>query len=201
MNMRGYGCFYKKKIFVCILLLAVAYLISLYHIIELPAGGSVTFCSTLFLYLITYFFGVRTGALWGAIYGMCKFLTALAADTHAPGFSDMILDYVLAYGAVSLGGLVCVRKGKAFGTLQIGYLAGMATRFVVACISGICFYYNEAQSVGANLRYVTAYNGGYILAEGMICFVILCIPPVIEALSYLKEGFEKNNADITLEEF
>lgn len=82
------------------------------------------------------------------------------------GFSDMILDYVLAYGAVSLGGLVCVRKGKAFGTLQIGYLAGMAARFVVACISGICFYYNEAQSVGANLRYVTAYNGGYILAEG-----------------------------------
>lgn len=201
MNMQRYGCFYKKKIFVCVLLFAVAYLISLYHIIELPAGGSVTFCSTLFLYLITYFFDIRTGALWGAIYGMCKFLTALVTDTYAPGISDMILDYVLAYGAISLGGMVCLRKGKAFGTLQIGYLAGMAARFVVACVSGFIFYYNGEQSVGANFRYVTAYNGGYILAEGMICFVILCIPPVIEALNYLKEGFEKNNTDITLEEF
>lgn len=48
---------------------------------------------------------------------------------------------------------------------------------------------------------MAAYNGGYILAEGMICFGILCIPPVIEALNYLKEGFEKKDADITLEEF
>lgn len=199
--MQGSGCFYKKKIFVCILLLAAAYLISLYHIIELPAGGSVTFCSTLFLYLITYFFGVRIGAVCGVIYGMCKFLTALALDTHAPGISDMILDYMLAYGAVSLGGFVRLREGKAFGTLQMGYLAGMAARFIVACVSGMCFYYDEGRSAGANFRYVAAYNGGYILAEGLICFAILCIPPVIEALTYLKEGFEKNDSDITLEEF
>lgn len=199
--MKSSGCFYKKKIFVCILLTAVAYLISLYHIIELPAGGSVTFCSTLFLYLITYFFGVRTGAVWGAAYGLCKFLTALATDIYAPEISDLILDYMAGYAAVSLGGLVRMRKGKAFGTLQIGYLAGMAARFAVACISGMCFYYDRGQSAWENLRYVAAYNGGYILAEGMICFGILCIPPVIEALSYLKEGFEKKDADITLEEF
>ena len=199
--MKSSGCFYKKKIFVCILLLAAAYLISLYHIIELPAGGSVTFCSTLFLYLTTYFFGVRTGAVCGVIYGACKFLTVLASGAHGAALSDMILDYMIAYGAVSLGGLVQLRKGRAFGSLQVGYLAGMAARFAVSCISGLCFYYNEGKSLGENLKYVAAYNGGYILTEGIICFAILCIPPVIEALNFLKEGFEKRDADITLEEF
>ena len=199
--MKKNGCFYKNKIFVCILLLAIAFVISLYHIVELPEGGSVTFCSTLFLYLITYFFGVKNGAVCGAIYGFCKFLAALALDHQQPGISDMIFDYVAAYLAVSAGGLVHLREGKAFGTLQIGYLAGMAGRFAVSCISGICFYYDTGKSFGENLRYTLAYNGGYILAESIICFCILCIPPVIEAITFIKESLGKHDSDITLEEF
>ena len=53
--------FYNNENLWCIVLLALATVLSFFPILVLEDGGSWTFFSLLPLWLITYFFGFRTG--------------------------------------------------------------------------------------------------------------------------------------------
>ena len=66
--------FSTKQLVFCAMALALGFVTSYIKVFELPFGGSVTACSMLFIVLIGYWYGAKTGILLGFVYGIMQFL-------------------------------------------------------------------------------------------------------------------------------
>ena len=97
-----------------ILLMLVAFVLSLFPILTLEDGGSWTFFSLLPLWLISYFFGFRRGLLYSLAFAIPK-LVATSMTEFSPYEINapygcilliIILEYFAACGAFSLGALL-----------------------------------------------------------------------------------------------
>ena len=99
---------------------------------SLPQGGSITLAMfPLLLYVHRWGFG--RGLLVCFVYGT---LDMLLGKGYAWGWQSIILDYLLAYTALALGGLF---KGKAWGIFP-DVAMGCLGRFVIHHISGVTLY-------------------------------------------------------------
>jgi thiamine transporter len=160
--------------------MALATVTSMIKLFELPMGGSVTLLSMFFIVLIGYMYGPKAGLMTGFAYGLLQFVL----DPVFYTIPQMIVDYPLAFGALGLSGLFCNKK---YG-LQLGYIVGVLGRFVFAWLSGVLFFaaYAEGTGMGPAL-YSLAYNGSYLLAEGIVTLIIISLPPVISGLAQIRK--------------
>lgn len=160
--------------------MALATVTSAIKLFELPLGGSVTLFSMLFIVLVGYWYGPKTGIVTGFAYGLLQFLL----DPVFYSIPQMIVDYPLAFGALGLSGFFSNKKHG----LQIGYAAGVLGRLVFAYLSGLLFFasYAEGSGMGAPI-YSLAYNGSYLGLEGGITLMALCIPALSNGLKYVKK--------------
>lgn len=168
-----------KQLVFCAVAIALAIVTSMIKIYSFPFGGSVTLCSMLFICLIGYLYGPATGMLTGAAYGILQ----LIMEPYIYFPAQVIVDYVLAFGALGLSGFFYQSK---HGLLK-GYLVGILGRYVFAVLSGWLFFGEYAWEGWAALPYSLAYNGCYIFAEGILTAIILCIPAVSKAFGQVKE--------------
>lgn len=166
-----------KQMTFCAASLAIAFVLSMFKAFELPFGGSVTYGSMLFVTIIGYWFGLRTGLLAGFTYGMLQFII----DPVFYSIPQMICDYPLAFGALGLSGLL--RKGKL--ALPLGYLIGVVGRYVFAVISGVVFFYMYAGDQHPFIYSIT-YNASYIVPEALITLILISLPPVAKAFAHIK---------------
>ena len=159
--------------------MALAFVTSTYcKLFEMPMGGSVTLFSMLFIVLIAYWYGLKTGLMVGVAYGLLQMII----DPYIISLPQMLCDYPLAFGALGLAGLFSTKKWG----LQIGYVVAVFGRFVFAVLSGVIFFASYAPDGMNPLWYSVAYNGGYLLAEAVITLVIICIPAVAKAMKQVK---------------
>ena len=82
----------------CAVSVALAMVTSMIKLYSFPFGGSVTLFSMLFICLPGYFFGVGTGILTAAAYGILQ----LIIEPYIYFPAQVIVDYVLAFGALGL---------------------------------------------------------------------------------------------------
>ncbi len=95
-------------------------------------GGSVNFA--MFPIVII---GFRSGALWGLGSGMTfGLIKCIIGGGLSWGIPSVILDYILAYGAVGLAGIF---KGK-FAFLEVSAIFGGVLRYLITCISGVILW-------------------------------------------------------------
>ena len=90
----------------CAMAVALAYVTSFIKPIEMPYGGSVTLLSMLFIVLIGYWYGVRTGVMVGLAYGILQFLQ----EPYFLTLFQACCDYVFAFAALGLSGLFRGKK-------------------------------------------------------------------------------------------
>ena len=186
----------------------------------MPFGGQLTLVSMLPIVLISYRHGVKWGLTTGFAYSLVQM--ALGADTvtaaFQPGyFGDgtlignaiimCLLDYVLAYTALGLGG--CFRdKIKNSGiSLMCGSLAALGSRYLAHIVSGYILFSGWAEwfftqegfpAWGASLVgsltpgalgwvYSIVYNGMYMVPEMIltaIAAVLLAkIPQIVKKVN------------------
>ena len=146
---------------------------------EMPMGGSITLMSMLFISLIGYWYGLRTGILAAVAYGLLQ----LIIDPYVISLPQLFFDYIFAFGALGLSGLF---SGSKFG-LYKGYLASIIGRFIFAFISGMAFFGSSAAGYGLSVPvYSFLYNAEYIFIEALITFVVIALPPVKNALARVK---------------
>ena len=145
----------------------------------MPMGGSVTLFSMLFIVLIGHWYGLGAGLTTALAYGILQLLI----DPYIISLPQMLLDYVFAFGALGLSGIF----PKSNKNLIPAYIVGVLGRFVFATISGYIFfptfmpeYFNSA------IVYSICYNGAYIGAEAVLTLILISLPPVNKALSYVK---------------
>lgn len=158
--------------------LSLAVILSNIKFIKLPMGGSVTLFSMLFVVLIGYWFGLGAGLTSAITYGCLQ----LFIDPYLISFPQMMVDYILAFGALGLSGLF---HGKKNG-LIFGYLTGVAGRYLFSILSGVIFFGAYAPEEFPNpFVYSAAYNGSYLGIEAGITVGILLIPQVQKAFRYV----------------
>ena len=175
--------FSAKQLAFSAMAIALATVASMIKLIHLPMGGSVTLLSMFFVTLIGYWYGLGAGLTTGVAYGILQ----LVIDPYIISVPQMLVDYVFAFGALGLAGLFWKNRMK-YGII-LCYIAGILGRYIFAVISGWIFFGIYASDYGFSspVVYSMAYIGAYIFLEAGITIVILLIPPVNKALSYVKE--------------
>ncbi|MCM1223549.1 MAG: energy-coupled thiamine transporter ThiT [Lachnospiraceae bacterium] len=183
------GCFLsnpsgKKKLSVKALVfsamaIALAMVTSMIKLVDMPMGGSVTLCSMLFVCLVGYLFGLRTGLMAAIAYGFLQ----LIVNPYIISIPQMLTDYIFAFGALGISGVFSNRK---YGLIK-GYLLGVLGRFFFTFLSGMIFFgeYAADWNMSAPI-YSSVYNGSYIGLEAFVTIVILLLPPVSKGLARVK---------------
>ena len=212
-----------KRITESAMLLAVAIvleLVSKMFIPEMPFGGQVTLVSMLPVVLISYRHGVKWGLAAGVTYALLEM--ALGAKTVAAAFQPgyfgdgimllnafimCVLDYLVAFTVLGLGGCFRNRIERPGAALTAGVLVALGARYLAHIASGYIlfagwaewFFTQEgfpnwgAQLVEAlspealGLTYSVVYNGFYMIPEivfTMIASVLLArIPGIVKKVS------------------
>lgn len=161
------------------LAMALAVVTSMIKLYEFPFGGSVTMLSMFFICFIGYLYGLRTGLMTGFAYGILQLI--LGPYILFP--LQVIVDYLLAFGALGLSGLFWKSKNG----LVKGYLAGILGRYFFAVLSGWLFFGEYAWEGWAPLPYSMVYNGAYIFAEAAITIILLvAVKPLQDAIVRVK---------------
>ncbi len=182
------GCFVgggKKKIgtkrlVFSAMAMALAMVTSMIKLMDLPMGGSVTLCSMLFVCLVGYLYGLRTGLTAAVAYGFLQ----LVVDPYIISIPQMLTDYIFAFGALGLSGVFAKRKNG----LIWGYLLGALGRFFFTFLSGMIFFGSYAAGYNMSVvRYSLVYNGSYIGLEALITVIILLLPPVAKGIQRIKD--------------
>ena len=191
------------------LLIAIAAVIELISKalgLELPFGGTITLASMFPIVLIAYKYGTKWGLLSGFTYSLVQML--LGAKTVSamflPGDDQMVLwqaicicllDYVLAYTLLGLGGIFKGKFKKPAAELAFGAFVALLLRYLVHIVSGAIFYGAYAEwfftqegfySIGEKIlgtfsgsslaiAYSIFYNGLYMVPEIILTTVVAAI--------------------------
>ena len=212
-----------KRITESAMLLAVAIvleLVSKMFIPEMPFGGQITLVSMLPIVLISYRHGVKWGLVAGVAYALLEM--AIGAKTVAAAFQPgyfgdgvmllnafimCILDYLVAFTALGLGG--CLRnkiQNNGLG-LMCGSLVALGARYLAHIASGYILFSGWAEwfftqdgfpAWGAQLVaslspqllglvYSIVYNGMYMIPEIIITAVVALllakVPKIVTKVS------------------
>ena len=183
----------------------------------MPFGGQLTLVSMLPIVLISYRHGVKWGLVAGFGYSLVQM--ALGADTvtaaFQPGyFGDgtmlvnavimCLLDYVLAYTLLGLGGLFRNKISNKGVSLMLGSLVALGGRYLAHILSGYILFAGWAEwfftqdgfpAWGAGLvaslspdmlgwTYSIVYNGMFMVPEiiltAVAAFLVARIPRIAE---------------------
>lgn len=168
-----------KQLVFCAMSLALGTLLSEIKIIDFPWGGSATLLSMLVICLPGYLFGLGAGLMTGVAYGVLQILI----DPYILFPLQLVMDYLLAFGALGLSGLFANSKN---GLIK-GYLVGILGRYVFVVLSGYIFFAEYTWEGWAPLPYSLVYNGIYIFAEAAITLIILAVPAVRKGIGAVKK--------------
>lgn len=168
-----------KQLVFCAMSIALGTILSEIKIIDFPWGGSATLLSMLVICLPGYLFGLGAGLMTSIAYGVLQLLI----NPYVLFPMQLVLDYLLAFGALGLSGLFA---GAKKGLLK-GYLIGILGRYVFTVLSGWIFFAEYAWEGWPVLPYSLVYNGIYIFAEGAITTAVLLVPAVSSGIAAVKK--------------
>lgn len=164
--------------------MAIALAIVIATVIKLPSlpnGGSTTLFSMLVVTLVGYWYGPKVGLTAAFTYGILQFITG-------PYFLSpvqVLLDYLLAFGALGLSGFFSNSKHG----LVKGYVVGVLGRYIFTMASGLIFYTTYVSELDGNIAAIYgafAYNFSYIGTECIITLILLAVPSVSNMLEKVK---------------
>jgi len=197
-----------KRLIESAMLIAMAIVLELVSkmlIPEMPFGGQITLVSMLPIVLISYRHGVKWGFVAALSYAMLEmFLGAKTVSAaFAPGyFGDTamvglalvmcLLDYVVAFSVLGLGGVFRNRIQKPAVGLMLGSVVALLTRYLTHILSGYLLFGGWAEwfftqdgfpAWGADLVtvlspnvlslvYSVVYNGMYMIPEILFTAIV-----------------------------
>ncbi len=169
-----------RQLVFCAAAIALGTVLSNIKLFEFPTGGSITLLSMLVVCLPGYWFGLGAGLMTGIAYGVLQLLI----DPYVLFPAQLIIDYLLAFGALGLSGLF---SNSGRNGLIKGYLAAILGRYVFVVLSGWLFFGSYAWEGWNPFAYSLAYNAVYIFSEAAVTVILLMLPPVKAAMSSVKK--------------
>ena len=163
-----------KQLAFCAMCLALATVLSEIKIFDMPTGGSITLLSMFVIALPGILFGLVPGIVTAVAYGILQ----LIIDPYVLYPMQLVVDYILAFGALGLSGLFYGKKGAIIK----GYIVAVIGRYIFSVISGWIFFGSYAWEGWNPFAYSIVYTAAYIFAEAALTVIILAIPPVNKAV-------------------
>ena len=154
------------------LMLATATVLSMVKVLDLPYGGSITAFSALPILLVAY----RHGTTWGLFTAIAHSLMQLMLGANTLSYATsgtaaiaiVVLDYLLAFSALGLGGIFRRRCQSQSGALVLGALLTGCVRYLCHVIAGCTVWAGLSIPTGAALTYSLAYNATYMIPEVLV---------------------------------
>ncbi|MBQ6829627.1 MAG: energy-coupled thiamine transporter ThiT [Clostridia bacterium] len=174
------------------LLLAMAAVLSVIKIIDMPYGGSVTAFSMLPLLIIAYRYGTKWGMLTAFTYSLIQLLLGMENFSYVTGFTSMaalaLFDYLLAFLVLGLGALFRRQNTSQTASLVLAAVVTGVLRYLCHCVSGFTVWRDLSVPFSQSLAYSLSYNATYMIPE----IIILAIGAV-----YISRVLSFDNAGIT----
>lgn len=181
------------------ILIALGTVLSEIKIIMVPFGGGITICAMVPMILLAYRWGLKWGFFSSFVFGVFQMILGIAK--HSFGFElwivivDILLEYILAYTLLALGGLFRNRFKSPVAALTLGGALAVFARYFVHFVAGFLFWGSYAewfftdgagvsigdmilgnfQGAGLAVVYSGILNGSLMLGEMVITVVALAI--------------------------
>ncbi len=205
-----------KRLTLSAMMIAIATVLAivcaLIPFLNLPFGGGFTIASMLPIVVISYMYGVRWGLFSSLVYAVIQILMNLMLGVggstvmalfmpnsddfmgYAAAICILLLDYLIAYTVLGLGGLFRNRIKSKTLALCFGTVLALSLRYLAHIVSGYIFYgawaewffsqegftlghsiLNAVSGQSLTLLYSVVYNGLYMLPEIVITTVAAVI--------------------------
>lgn len=153
-------------------MVALATILSLLKLIDLPYGGSITLASMLPILLIAYRYGTAWGLLTGFVNGVVQFVLGTKVLSYVTGAMSVaaviIFDYLLAFAVIGFGGIFKKSIKQQNTALCAGAVLTGLLRYICHVISGCTVWAGlSIPTVGA-LTYSFVYNATYMIPETLV---------------------------------
>lgn len=155
-----------KKLVTCAVMVALATVLSLIKVYDLPLGGSITLLSMLPICVISLKYGLKWGLASAFVYSLFQFFLDLHKImswglTFKMWVGSIIFDYLIAFTIIGVAGIF---RKKGLTGIVGGVSLALVLRFVSHFISGCIFFgiWSEWDNI---YWYSLAYNGSFMLPE------------------------------------
>lgn len=140
------------------IMMALAYVLSMIKVYEMPNGGSVTAASMLPILIFAIRWGKGPGLFVACTYGLIQFLLGPKWSFHPV---SILCDYILGFGVLGLASLF----GKGYVKSLIGSVIVMIGRLGFSIISGIVVF-------NVNFTGSLVYNATYMVPEMILTVIV-----------------------------
>ena len=169
-----------KKVFVrrlteSAVMLAVATVLSMLALVDMPFGGKLTPVSMLPIFIIVYRYGMGWGFVVSFTYGLIQMVLGLDNLSYATNWvaavAIILLDYLVAYGVLGFGALFRKKLKYQWLEFSLGVTVGCVLRFLCHYLTGITVWADPSGELPVPL-FSMLYNGGYMLPELIATVVV-----------------------------
>ncbi len=169
--------------------------------LNLPFGGGFTVASMLPIVIISYMYGLRWGLFTSFAYACIQILmslimgkTVLALFTPSSddymglfaAFAIVIIDYILAYTVLGLGGIFRNKIKNKVVAIVLGVVVALTLRYICHIVSGYIFYgawaewFFSQESFALGTKILGKFSGkGLALLYSVVCNGLYMIPEII----------------------
>ena len=146
--------------------IAIAQVLSFITLFHMPQGGSIKAASLVPLMIFAYRWGGTRGIWAGVVYGVLHFLLGFKSSIH---YLSIILDYLVAYGAIGVCGYF---KDNITGLVS-GSIVAIALRWFASVTSGAVVFASYAPQGQNPWIYSMIYNAAYMVPDGILNIIVL----------------------------
>ena len=178
-------------------MIALATILSLLKLVDLPFGGSITFASMLPIVIIAYRYGTKWGLFTATVHGVMQFILGASVLSYVTGWRSVaaviFFDYVLAFALIGLAGIFKRMKSER-SALVLGALLACLTRYACHFISGVTVWRDLSIPGDAAVLYSLVYNATYMIPEAaVLCLAAFYIGSVLSFSSPKISGVRREN--------
>ena len=170
----------------CSLMIALATVLSVFPLFEMPYGGSITLASFLPIVVIAYRHGAKVGLGAALVASVLQMLLGLKNFSYFTTWQSLValavFDYLVAFTVFGLSGCfkrVFKRQSTAMVT---GALFAGVCRYICHVISGATVWAGVSIPTAAVLGYSLSYNATYMIPETVI--LVLATGYISSALDF-----------------
>lgn len=171
----------------CSILIALGTVLSVLKLVDMPYGGSVTPAAMFPILVFAYRHGIKWGLGGATVYAVLQQLLGLENLSYFTTWQSVVgiilLDYIVAYVAVGLGGIFRHLEKNQSLALFYGAILVSVLRYVCHVISGAILWVTCDFAIpnGAEVIYSIGYNATYMLPEAIIlCTAALYLGSVLD---------------------
>ncbi len=153
-------------------MIALATVLSLVTIVNMPFGGSITACSMLPIILFAYRRKTKWGIVAAFVYALLQMFLGFSNVRYGTSFAAVcaiiFLDYIFAFAVLGLVGMFRDKLNDQTREIMLGSVLVCIVRYICHVISGCTVWAGVSIPEMDGLIYSLAYNAAYMIPETIV---------------------------------